>query len=98
MGFGCETEMKSVIMAKNPFLNFPPEFYKNLFAASALYTHQQQNSKSTTVATSSANTSYKAFKAQNFPRNLLYSTSRSNEDEVQHVKHSQISFIILNFM
>lgn len=85
-GFGCETEMKSVIMAKNPFLNFPPEFYKNLFAASALYTsqQQQQNSKSTIVTTSDTNTSNKAFKAQNFPRNLLYSTSRSNEDEVQH--------------
>lgn len=72
MGFGCETDMKSVIMAKNPFLNFPPEFYKNLFAASALYTHQQNNKTSSSA--SRHHETNKIFNAQNFPRNLLYSS------------------------
>lgn len=70
-------------MAKNPFLNFPPEFYKNLFAASALYTHQQNNKAAAASHTTRQHdtTTNKVFNAQNFPRNLLYST-RGDDAEV----------------
>lgn len=79
MGFGCRADMKSVIMAKNPFLNFPPEFYKNLFAASALYTHHNKTSSSTRQSNNESNN--KIFNVQNFPRNLLYSSRDDNEVE-----------------
>jgi hypothetical protein len=82
MGFGgCKTDVKNVIMAKNPFLNFPPEFYKNLFAASALYTHHKTSSSSSPRQT---NHHLDSNKVINFPRNLLYSSSR-DDNEVQQI-------------
>lgn len=62
MGFGFDDKLENSIMSKNPFL-LPPEFYKNLFAASAILQKPNQ----------SHNDGSKLFNAQNFPRNLLFS-------------------------
>lgn len=66
MGFGVDEKLNSLIMSKNPFL-LPPEFYKNLFAASAILQKPNQNDCS------------KLFNAQNFPRNLLFSCGDDKE-------------------
>jgi len=58
MGFAMNAN--NLKMSKNPFL-LPPEFYKNLFAASAML--QKPN----------ASECSKLFGAQPFPRNLLFS-------------------------
>lgn len=62
MGFGFVDNLEDSIMSKNPFL-LPPDFYKNLFAASAILQKPAQ----------SQNEGNKLFNAQNFPRNLLFS-------------------------
>ena len=66
MGFGINTLDTTAIMSKNPFF-LTSEFYKNLFAASAIL--QKPNS----AACSSENgSSSKIIDAQNFARNLLF--------------------------
>lgn len=68
MGFGLDDSINSLIMSKNPFL-LPPEFYKNLFAASAILQKPNQTQ----------NDCNKLFNAQNFPRNLLFSCGDDKE-------------------
>jgi hypothetical protein len=70
MGFGLDIvdKLSALKMSKNPFL-LPPEFYKNLFAASAIL--QKPNS--------SQNDCSKLFNAQSFPRNLLFSCGDDKE-------------------
>lgn len=68
MGFGCNDQLNKINMSKNPFL-LPPEFYKNLFAASAILQKPNQ----------SQNDCNKLFNAQNFPRNLLFSCGDDKE-------------------
>jgi hypothetical protein len=63
MGFGINP-LEAAIMSKNPFF-LTSEFYKNLFAASAIL--QKPNSAGT-----SENGSNKIIEAQNFARNLLF--------------------------
>jgi hypothetical protein len=70
MGFGYNNLLEHQIMSKNPFL-LPPEFYKNLFAARAIF--QKPDSKQ--------NECNKLFNAHNFPRNLLFSCG-GDEKEV----------------
>lgn len=71
MGFGLnllseqKTEFK---MSKNPFL-LHPQFYKNLFAASAIL--QKPGA--------AQNECNKLFNAQTFPRNLLFSCGDDKE-------------------
>lgn len=62
------------MMAKNPFL-LPPEFYKNLFAASAILQKPNQLQ----------NDCNKLFNAQNFPRNLLFSCGDDKEVNSRHL-------------
>lgn len=68
MGFGFNDQLSNLMMSKNPFL-LPPEFYKNLFAASAILQKPNQNQ----------NECSKLFNAQNFPRNLLFSCGDDKE-------------------
>ena len=68
MGFGFDDQLSEITMSKNPFL-LPPEFYKNLFAASAILQKPNQ----------SQNECNKLFNAQNFPRNLLFSCGEDKE-------------------
>lgn len=68
MGFGFDDQLSNINMSKNPFL-LPPEFYKNLFAASAILQKPNQ----------SHNDCSKLFNAQNFPRNLLFSCGDDKE-------------------
>lgn len=68
MGFGFDYRRRDLNMSKNPFL-LPPEFYKNLFAASAILQKPNQIQ----------NDCNKLFNAQNFPRNLLFSCGDDKE-------------------
>lgn len=70
MGFGFDDQQQrsELTMSKNPFL-LPPEFYKNLFAASAILQKPNQTH----------NECNKLFNAQNFPRNLLFSCGEDKE-------------------
>ncbi|CRL04522.1 CLUMA_CG017597, isoform A [Clunio marinus] len=70
MGFGLNAKLNNTIMSKNPFL-LPPEFYKNLFAASAILQKPNQ----------SQNDCNKLFNAQNFPKNLLFSCGDNKEQK-----------------
>lgn len=78
MGFGFDDQLSEIIMSKNPFL-LPPEFYKNLFAASAILQKPNQ----------SQNECNKLFNAQNFPRNLLFSCGEDKEVNSFHTMHCQ---------
>jgi hypothetical protein len=73
MGFGSDDQLKNLIMSKNPFL-LPPEFYKNLFAASAILQKPNQ----------AQNECNKLFNAQNFPRNLLFSCGVDDKEVKAH--------------
>lgn len=80
MGFGFGSDQLSKrMMSKNPFL-LPPEFYKNLFAASAILQKPNQTQ----------NECNKLFNAQNFPRNLLFSCG-GEEKEVKERESSPLS-------
>lgn len=81
MGFGFDDRRRDLIMSKNPFL-LPPEFYKNLFAASAILhkPNQMQNDCN------------KLFNAQNFPRNLLFSCGDDKEVKLTTPPGFLISF------
>lgn len=71
MGFGFNllSEQKAELkMSKNPFL-LHPQFYKNLFAASAIL--QKPGA--------AQNECNKLFNAQTFPRNLLFSCGDDKE-------------------
>lgn len=73
MGFGFDHQLSKITMSKNPFL-LPPEFYKNLFAASAILQKPSQ----------AQNECNKLFNAQNFPRNLLFSCGEDKEVNSLH--------------
>lgn len=81
MGCGLDSRLKTLIMSKNPFL-LPPEFYKNLFAASAILQKPNQGQ----------NDCSKLFNAQNFPRNLLFSCG--DDKEVHNVFTSKQTNIL----
>lgn len=83
MGFGFykqKTFNESAKMSKNPFF-LTPEFYKNLFAASAIL---QKPNASTAAACSSENGHNRIIDAQNFARNLFLSCN--DEREVKGIK------------
>lgn len=75
MGFGFykqKTFNESAKMSKNPFF-LTPEFYKNLFAASAIL--QKPNA----TASSSDYGNSRIIDAQNFARNLFFSCNDEKE-------------------
>lgn len=86
MGFGFYK--KATNMSKNPFF-LTPEFYKNLFAASAILQKPNAHSSSSAAALSD-NGSSKIIDAQNFARNLFFSCN--DEKEVFYLKIMRLLF------
>lgn len=84
MGFGVDDRLNKCIMSKNPFL-LPPDFYKNLFAASAILQKPNQTQ----------NECNKLFNAQNFPRNLLFSCGDDKEVKLFHVRGNEIFSLLV---
>jgi hypothetical protein len=75
MGFGFnakEHSLETAIMSKNPFF-LTPEFYKNLFAASAILQKPSCSLESGS----------KIIDAQNFARNLFFSSCDDKEVKSQ---------------
>lgn len=92
MGFGFykqKTFNESAKMSKNPFF-LTPEFYKNLFAASAIL--QKPNASVAATACSSENGNSRIIDAQNFARNLFFSCN--DEKEVNKMSLSGVFHIL----